>query len=794
MFAKIAVDTKTSTVDRIFEYIVPPHLECETRAGVRCSVPFGGGNRQRVGIILSLSEKSEYPAEKLKGIISVLDEKPLLSRERLVEAFRIKQRYMCSFMEAIKLFLPVGAKTDIDEIYVALETEKLLPEGVKGDILKEFRGGKIKYEALKEKFGQNVRTHLKTLREEGYIKAEFCWSDNASAKHINVYYLEKIDIDFKNIPQNATAQRRVLKVLSETPYLSMPDLCMFAGCSSGAVKTLVKKGIVSEKTIEKQRTPYADRRKSDEEIILSPVQKNAVNKILESEKPVLLRGVTGSGKTQIYIKAIEKVLEEGKSAIVLVPEISLTHQLVSRFIKVFGERVALLHSKLSEGERFDEWMRIANTEANVIIGARSAVFAPCDNTGIIIVDEEHEDSYKSESGVRYDAREVALLRASGTGAKVLFASATPRIEDYYKGKTGIYTLVEIEERYNNVPMPKAIIADMREELRSGNRSPVSRVLAEEMRQNLSEDEQTILFLNRRGYSTFISCRDCGEVIKCPACNISLTYHSYGEYLMCHYCGHKESVPEVCPACGSKNIRGFGTGTQKIEEKIEEEFGGASILRMDVDTTSGKGAHEKILDSFQSDGIDILLGTQMVAKGLDFENVTLVGVLAADQILNMGDFRAAEKTFDLITQVCGRSGRGEKEGRSVIQTYMPENSTIQYASKHDYKNFYEEEIKLRRLLNYPPFCDIVNIILFGDDVDSVKRKIEKLFKNFEKELSGKNVIFYPPVPCLVDKIKNKYRWHFWFKCSFTADVSDAVRGILEKENSPNIIAEINPSGI
>lgn len=798
MIVKVAVDTKTSTVDKIFEYIVPPNLLEKVQAGVRCSVPFGNGNKRRIGFILSVLENSEYEESKLKEICEVLDEVPLLSRQRLIEAFRIKNRYFCSFIEAIRLFLPVGAKTDIDEVYeISGESEEFDDETQRRIYEKIMLAGRLKYEFLKENFGSGVRSYLKKLESRGLIKSEFKWHDKTESKYTTVYYLENKNIDLSKIQKNAAAQRRALKVLSDVEYLSMPDLCMFAGCSSATIKALMGKGMVFSKVIEQKRLPYSHVGKCSNSDMLTPIQKSIAEKVIkgDNKKPFLLRGVTGSGKTQIYINIIESVLKEGKTALVLVPEISLTHQLVGRFIKIFGERVALLHSKLSDGERFDQWMSIADGEGSVIIGARSAVFAPSDNIGIIIVDEEHEDTYKSESGVRYDAREVAILRAKSSGAKVLFASATPTVVDYYRAKSGVYELLELSERYNGAKMPRAIIADMRQELKEGNRSPISSVLREELLKNLAADEQSILFLNRRGYSTFVSCRDCGEAIGCPSCNISLTYHSYGDYLMCHYCGHRENVPKACPHCGSVNIKGFGTGTQKVEEKIENEFPGATVLRMDVDTTSKKDAHEKILDSFRHDGIDILLGTQMVAKGLDFENVTLVGVLAADQLLNMGDYRAAEKTFDLITQVCGRSGRGEKNGRSVIQTYSPENSTIKYASKHDYTGFYEDEIKMRKILNYPPFCDIINVTVFGDNQQWVKDKISDVFKKFKDKISEyEGSCFYPPVPCVIDKIKNKYRWHFWFKCRYDERISERVRTILEKENLPQIITEINPNYI
>jgi len=797
MIAKVAVDTKTSAVDRIFEYEIPENLESRAVAGVRCALPFGGGNKKRVGFILSVSESSEYKG-KLKKIVDILDEKPLISRQRLVEAFRIKNRYFSSFMEAIRLYLPVGVKTDIDEVYFPCDDVDVSSLSQNDKIIygKISEKGKLKYEALKTEFGSNVRNALKRMEEEGIIKSEFNWRDRENTKYITVYSLSDKNINTDSLRKNAASQRRVIDVLKSAKYFTMPDLCLFAGCSVASVKSLEKKGIVLKKQIERKRNHLSHAEGNETYVTLTKEQENAVKTILgEGDKPYLLRGVTGSGKTTVYIEVIKKVLSEGKSAILLVPEISLTHQLVGKFIENFGDKVALLHSKLTDGERFDEWMRISSEENMVVIGARSAVFAPCDNIGVIILDEEHEDTYKSESGVRYDTREVALIRAKSSGAKVIFASATPKVEDYYRAKEGIYTLCEMHERYNGANMPESIIVDMRQELKSGNRSPISSVLHNEICKNLSNEEQTILFLNKRGYSSFLSCRDCGFVKSCPNCSISLTYHSYGEYLMCHYCGHRESMIYECPQCGSSNIKGFGTGVQKIEEKIEEEFGGATLLRMDVDTTAERDAHEKILDSFRNDNIDILLGTQMVAKGLDFENVTLVGVLAADQILNIGDFRAGERTFDLITQVLGRSGRGERRGRAVIQTYMPENSTIGYASKHDYQGFYEEEISVRKLLHYPPFCDIINVLVFGDKEEEVKKRIMALYSVFNKMLeSEKGIYLYSPVPCLVDKIKNKYRWHFWFKCPSCDTLSKKIRKILDDYGKTDVIVEINPNSI
>lgn len=475
----------------------------------------------------------------------------------------------------------------------------------------------------------------------------------------------------------------------------------------------------------------------------------------------------------------------------LVPEIALTHQMVGRFLSRFGTKTAVLHSGLSIGERHDEWLRLERGEARVAVGARSAIFAPCQNLGLIIVDEEHEDTYKSETGVRYHAREVAMCRAKTEGAKVLFASATPSVESYFRAKSGIYTLLEMNHRYNDAPLPKTVILDMRQELEKGSTDPISLALRAEIEKNIRAGEQSILFLNRRGYSTFVSCRACGYVENCPNCSISLTYHSFSETLNCHYCGYRRKVSKTCPDCGSTHIAGHGTGTQKIEAFTEAEFPEAKIIRMDVDTTQKKESHEKILRRFRDENIDILLGTQMIAKGLDFPNVTLVGVLNADQMLNMGDYRAAERTFSLITQVIGRAGRGEKEGRALIQTHAPESPVLLHAARQDYKAFYDEEIILRKALNYPPFCDIINIIVSGSLEPEVRKSAEALYNRVSDAL-GSDVQLFRAAPCGINKIKNIYRWHIWMKCRLTKEIAAKIQEAIAAEKKLSVIADVNPT--
>ena len=802
MIARVAVDTKTTFADKIFNYLVPEYLVFRAKAGARCEVPFGGGNRRYMGFIVAL-EDTAAEQTNLKSIINIIDDEPFVDRTKLVEAYRIKNRYFCTFADAIKLFMPAGIKTSVRERIGIIEggnTDSAKLSFDEKKILKYLsENGGCLYDKLAGFMGKSVRSAVRSLESNGYIFTSFD-KDTGADKYITVVSLSDKDFDADTLRKTASAQRRVIKVLSECDFLSIPDICMFAGCSANTVIALCKRGILKKELIEVLRAPHIKYTKSEnDKLVLTQEQKNVLQIIDKARKdlskPVLLRGVTGSGKTEVYLRTIQNVLKEGKSAIVLVPEISLTYQMMSRFVSRFGHSVALLHSSLSDGERFDEWKRIKSGNARVVLGARSAVFAPCKNLGIIIIDEEHEDTYKAESGVAYDAREVARMRALHEGALLLLSSATPSVEDYYRAKVGAFTLCEMNKRYNGVSMPETYIADMREELRRGNRTPFSEILKDEILKNKSAGEQTILLLNRRGYSTFVSCRSCGHVEMCPSCNISLTFHSHGNFLMCHYCGYKKSVPAKCPDCGKEHLHGFGTGTQKIEEKLGEEFRGMGVIRMDVDTTSKKDSREKILESFENDNIDILLGTQMISKGLDFKNVSLVGVLAADQALNMGDFRAAERTFDLITQVCGRSGRGKRRGRAVIQTYQPENKVIRLASRHDYLGFYNEEIVLRRALCYPPFCNIVDITVTGSGEEKVKNAAVSMYNEAIGRLGDTdNIKVYRAAPCFIDKIENKYRWHFWIKCRFNKEIHDTMTDIMQKAKGVGVSARLNPNTI
>lgn len=480
------------------------------------------------------------------------------------------------------------------------------------------------------------------------------------------------------------------------------------------------------------------------------------------------------GKTEIYLQLIDKVIKSGRNAIVLVPEISLTPQITDRFLSRFGDVVAILHSKLSVGERYDEWRRIKNGEVKIVIGVRSAIFAPISNVGIIIIDEEHDASYKSDSVPKYDAREIAEKIAISNNAVLILGSATPDVRTYFKALKGEYKLLELKNRILNARLPEVNVVDMRDELASGNRTMFSRILYGEIKKNLEKHEQIMLFLNRRGYSTFIMCRDCGYVVKCDKCDVAMTYHLSTNRLICHYCGFEHPNVMVCPCCSGKNIRYFGTGTQKVEEEIYKYFPSASVIRMDLDTTRTKNAHENILSKFKNEKIDILLGTQMITKGHDFENVTLVGVLAADSFINVSDYRANERTFQVITQAIGRAGRGEKPGRAVIQTYLPDEFCIQAAKTQDYKNFYNIEINVREKLNYPPFCDIIMCVLSGVVEENVKAEASKLYDIFSKYFE-----VYNPIPAPISKINENYRWRLLIKLSLIEENVDRINLCLEE---------------
>ena len=683
-YADVIVKIHNLPEDHPFTYRVPDHLNIAV--GSRVIVPFG--TRRLPGYCVKISSTpGHHNLKKIKEIVRVVDEEPLLTEELIHLAAWGAKRYLCAQIDFLEAMIPAG-----------------LPAG-------------------------------KTLRAKTLLVAEL----TAAAKTAKA---------------RGEKQKLALALLAEKGPQTLVSLAK-KGIGASTVRSLEKNGwvIIKEKKI--YRNPLSPLEVAPQEPLpLTQEQSFALKRIFDQNnlQPVLLFGVTGSGKTEVYLQAIAEMMQQGKSSIVLVPEIALTPQMVERFCARFGERVAVLHSRLSAGERFDEWCRIKNNEAHVVIGARSAVFAPVENLGLIILDEEHETSYKQEETPRYHAREVALWRAQQHGAKVVLGSATPSLESFFKAEKGEYELVCLSQRIAGRPLPPVEIVDMRQELKDGNKSVFSRALSQSIAETLSSGRQAIILLNRRGYATFVLCRECGHVMRCPACNVSLKYHSVTQKLCCHYCDHQEVYPHVCPVCGGRYIRHFGTGTQKVAEELLRLFPEARVVRLDADTTARKGQHQKILHSFKARKANVLVGTQMVAKGLDFPHVTLVGVITADTALNLPDFRAGERTFQLLTQVAGRAGRGNNAGKVVVQTYAPDHYAIQAAKNHDYETFYREESTKRKELSYPPYSFFVRLLVSGTQEGSVVDACSFL-ENF---LSGKCTVLGPS-PCPLEKVRGRYRW-------------------------------------
>ena len=731
LYAEIILNSEAIEIDRPFTYKVPLDMEQKVKVGQMVRVPFGVRSKPVEGFILDLKEEEIKVSFKIKNILSVENEEPVITEEDLKLINFLREEYLCKYIDAIRLLIPVG-------------------------ILK---GAKSK--------SRSVIVYI---------------DDNLESIKNSDGYLEVINFIKRN-----------------TGKYTKSELTKEHGVSLYKLNKLIEHGLIkSEKEIVFR---YNTREyNKDVEKKLTAEQSMAIEAIEDSEENlILLKGVTGSGKTEVYMRLVEKVLTEGKSAIVLVPEIALTPQMIERFKGRFGSNVALFHSKLSDGERFDEWYRVKEGKASLIIGARSAIFLPARKLGLIIIDEEHENTYKSDQNPKYQTKEVAEFISKLKGCKVILGSATPTIESYYRAISGEMKLVELNHRIDNRPMPEMKLVDMREELRSGNKSIFSRRLYASMQQKLEKGEQIILFLNRRGFSTFVSCRSCGYVFDCENCDISMTYHKNG-FLVCHYCGKTKKQPNLCPKCGSKYVKFFGAGTERVEEEVRKYLKNAKILRMDVDTTRAKDSHEKIYNAFKAGEADILIGTQMVSKGLDFPNVTLVGILSADMSLNLPDYRAAERSFQIITQVAGRAGRGEKEGEVIVQTYTPEHYSLQYAKKYDYEDFYEKEFTIRAMMGYPPFGRLLLINGIGKNEDELKKQmifLGKKVKEKAEEFGGLEVL--GPTPCIIYKIKENYRWQIIVKGEFSSKFSKSIKDLLYDKannvyNDIRVSMDINPNSL
>ena len=727
--AKVAVSAATSWVDRPCDYLVPPELAEKCVPGTRVTVPFGRGNRSVEGMVLAVADGSSRGG--LKCIGNVLDGEPVLSAQQLKLALWMRERFFCTVWDAVKAILPVG----------------------------------LWYDAAGER-----RVGDKTVRMISLaIPAE-----------------EALELSRRK-RRSAPQQSEILRVLCETGRVAVPELCAFTGARIQSVNALEKAGLVTVETETVYRRPAyrtGERRPLPE---LRGEQQRAYAGLCAllgtgKAEAALLFGVTGSGKTAVYIRLIAESLQRGRAAILLVPEIALTPQMLETFSAHFGDEIAVLHSSLSVGERRDEWKRIRAGGAHVVIGTRSAVFAPVQDLGIIIMDEEQEDTYKSENNPRYHARSVAKYLCAHAGALLLLGSATPDICSMYAAEQGVYSLFRLEERYNRRELPGVMLVDMKRELRAGNGGSISSVLRAQLEENLARGEQSILFLNRRGANKLITCGACGYVYECPRCSVSLTWHSAPRRLICHYCGYSRRLDEACPECGGK-LNFVGTGTQKAEEELRELFPGTEILRMDTDTVSRAGSHEVLLTRFREEKIPIMIGTQMVTKGLHFENVTLVGVLSADQSLYAGDFRAGERTFSLITQVVGRSGRGEKPGRAVIQTFTPENQTILQAARQDYEGFYRSELELRRLQGSPPFYDLYTITASGLEEAQVLACCVRVRDMLLLSMAGRtDARILGPAPLPVVRVNNRYRYSVTLACRGDKAVREILAGVVIRCNT------------
>ena len=775
--AKLAVQAATYAIDQVYDYLLPPELAGQV--GCRVLVPFGRGNRLSEGMILSL--RQEMPEKPLKAVRAVLDEEPVVSEKELKLALWMCRRYFCTFYDALHTLLPAAVWYRYREIWSL--RQELLPDTAtekEQAVARLLQNGALSEDKICQSLGDDIVSLLRKMEKSGWLKRTTEQKRRVRDKVVSFVRLIVPAEQAMELAGRSAKRRDVVAFLAQNGETALHDLTYFTGVERRTVTDLCRCGAAALREQEEYRLSQRQYAVKATPITLNDQQQHVCDTLLRQidtgEAGVtLLRGVTGSGKTMVYIRLAQLLLERGKSVMILVPEIALTPQMMARFTAYFGGEVALLHSGLRMTERYDQYKRIRRGEARIVLGTRSAVFAPLQNLGLIVMDEEQEGSYESENAPCYHARDVAKYRCAQEGARLLLGSATPTVETAYRALSGDYSLLELTHRYNEQHLPRVIMADLRQELRQGRSTIISQPLYEELRQNLAAGEQSILFLNRRGSSRQLLCPQCGYVPECPRCSVYLTYHSANDRLMCHYCGYSQRTPKECPQCGG-TLKHIGFGTQRVEEELHELFPETEVLRMDADTVTA--GHEALLREFEEKKIPILLGTQMVAKGLDFENVTLVGVLSADLSLYVDHYRAAERTFNLLTQVVGRAGRGSKAGRAVIQTYTPENDVIQAAASQDYQRFYESEIQLRRLRRDPPFADQFLITVTGGEEDGVRRAIELLrqglasairkppYDEMELELIG-------PAPAPVVRVNGSYR----YRLTLLGENNAQMRGLL-----------------
>lgn len=806
--AKVALSAATYAIDRPYDYRVPAGLTGLVKPGMRVMVPFGAGNRKTDGIVLSLGTRVPQGV-RLKEIAAVLDDTPMLDEEELQLALWLRERYFCTVYEAARAMLPAGLWFSIKDCWHLSDgVDREAAFAAAGNSKNErhliellfANEGSAEMEQIRLAFGEkDPNPALKELADRGIIRLVTSAERNVGDKTEQVAVLtadpEEAMSAVSGRRSRAPLQYAVLEQLCALGSVAAKELCYFTGASMTTLRALEKKGFLAlEKREVLRRTELLDVEPAGP-LVLNAEQQAAADgmkELLRERKPAvsLLYGVTGSGKTQVYLSLIHEVLEQGRTALVMVPEIALTPQVLRLFTAHFGAQVAVFHSSLSTGERYDEWKRVRRGEARVVVGTRSAVFAPLRDLGVLIVDEEQEPTYKSEQVPRYHARDVAKYRCAKSGCLLVLGSATPAVESMYQTEIGNYHLFRLEQRYNEQALPDVQIVDMKQELRTGNGGDISAPLRRALEEQLEKGEQSILFINRRGASRMVTCGECGEVPSCPRCSVKLTYHSANRRLMCHYCGYSEPLPEECPQCGGM-LTFIGTGTQKVQEELEELFPGVEIMRMDTDTVTATRSHEAMLSRFRKERVPILVGTQMVAKGLDFENVTLVGVIAADLSLFVEDFHAGERTFSLLTQVVGRAGRGDKTGRAVIQTWTPQNEVILCAARQDYDAFYAQEILMRRARDEAPFSDRFVLTASGLEESSVLRACARLRDALREVLEsgeryrGVSYRLLGPAPAAVAKVNNRYRYHISLICQNQKLIRDLLAHLVRQAQKDKI---------
>ena len=792
MIGKIAVSAANFAIDKPYSYRIPQDMTLAP--GQRVMVPFGRANRRTEGIVLTVEPGSE---DKLKPVESCLDDNPILTETQLRLAAFLRERYFCTFFDAIRVMLPAGlwfrTRLTVSLTEDRSWKDKTIRKEGAAELLEllENLGGTAQEEALRNLMSDedSLREVLSYLRQKKWITCQTDFLRKTQDKSEKIATLaqspEETMAYASSRPKSAAMQRQVLELLCSVGSVAVKDLCYFTGASTATVNRLEKLGYLTLSHRPVLRCREIRPAKLSGPLVLNEEQQacfeGLASQMAQKEPGVaLLYGVTGSGKTSVYIRLIQTCLEKGKSAMLLVPEIALTPQLLGILAAYFGTQVAVLHSSLSAAERYDQWKRVKSGDARVVVGTRSAVFAPC-TPGLLILDEEQEHSYKSESAPRYDAKEVAIWRGAREGALVVLGSATPSIESMYRAKTGLYRLYTLRQRYNGRPLPEVEIVDMREELKLGNDTSLSIPLRQRILETRQAGKQTILLLNRRGNSRALVCIDCRQTPECPRCSVHLTYHSANSRLMCHYCGFSMAAPARCPACGGP-LKAIGTGTQKVQQELAALFPDMETSRMDADTVSAVNTHEKILEHFQKENVPVLLGTQMVAKGLNLPNVTLVGVLDGDLSLYSGGFRAGETTFNMLTQVVGRAGRGDSAGRAVIQTLQPEHQVIGLAAKQDYDGFYDLEIRLRQAQAAPPFGDFALVTFSGQEEGQVLRGAAVFRDSLNawlRQVPEEKCSVLGPAPCVVPKVNYNYRYQLTLRCHMTRPLRQLLAALLRK---------------